>query len=165
MDDICKLSFKDSFGKEISLDEFRGKVLLLVNTATKCGLAPQFKELEALHTEYEGKGLVVIGFPSNTFAQEPEANENMAGTCEVNFGVTFTLSEKIEVNGPKTHPIFAYLKEHSSSTLGKDIKWNFTKFLVSRDGETIKRFAPTTKPEKLRPTLEELLSNGSSQAK
>ncbi len=158
MASVYDLSFEDTYGKEISLKEFRGKVLLLVNTATKCGLAPQFRELEKLHQEYKDKGLVVIGFPSDTFAQEPEANESMAEVCEVNFGVTFLLSEKIEVNGPNTHPIFKYLKEHSNSALGKDIKWNFTKFLVSRDGKTIKRYAPTTKPEKLRGTIEKFLT-------
>lgn len=159
MNSVYDFSFKDSFGKEISLGEFRGKVLLLVNTATKCGLAPQFRDLEALHQEYKDKDLVIIGFPSNQFAQEPEANENMAQTCEVNFGVTFTLSEKIEVNGPRTHPIFAYLKEHSTSTLGKDIKWNFTKFLVSRDDKHVRRFAPTTKPAFVRPEIEKMLAN------
>lgn len=151
------LSFKDTSGKEILLDDFQGKVLLLVNTATKCGLAPQFKELEQLHQDYKDKGLVVVGFPSDTFAQEPEENESMAGVCELNFGVTFPLSEKIEVNGPNTHPIFKYLKEHSNSSLGKDIKWNFTKFLVSRDGTTIKRYAPTTKPSALRADIEKFL--------
>jgi glutathione peroxidase len=138
---------------------YKDRVLLLVNTATKCGLAPQFKELEALHQEYKDRGLVVIGFPCNQFAdQEPETNESMAQACELNFGVTFTLSEKIIVNGPDTHPIFAYLKSHSKSLLGRDIKWNFTKFLVSRDGQTITRYAPTTSPSALRPDIERLLS-------
>lgn len=158
MDSIYDISLKDSYGKELSLADFKGNVLLLVNTATKCGLAPQFKELEKLHQDYKDKGLVVIGFPSDTFAQEPESNESMAEACEVNFGVTFMLSEKIDVNGPNTHPVFSYLKEHSNSALGKDIKWNFTKFLVSRDGKIIKRFAPTTKPEKLRATIEKFLA-------
>lgn len=152
------LSFQDTFEREVPLSEFRGNVLLLVNTATKCGLAPQFKELEKLHQDYKDQGLVVIGFPSDTFAQEPESNETVASVCEVNFGVTFMLSEKIGVNGENTHPVFRYLKEHSNSALGKDIKWNFTKFLVSKDGKTIRRYAPTTKPEKLRATIEQLLS-------
>lgn len=153
---LYDLSFKDTTGKEISLREFEGKVLLFVNTATKCGLAPQFKELEQLHRDYNNKRLVVIGFPSDTFAQEPETNEAMAEVCEVNFGVTFMLSEKIDVNGPNAHPIFKYLKDHSNAALGKDIKWNFTKFLVSKDGKTIRRHSPTTKPEKLRPAIETL---------
>ena len=155
---LYDLSFRDSFGSEVSLADFRGKVLLLVNTATKCGLAPQFKELEKLYLDYKNKGLIVVGFPSDTFAQEPESNETVAGVCEVNFGVTFMLSEKIDVNGLNTHPVFTYLKEHSNSALGKDIKWNFTKFLVSKDGKTIRRYAPTTKPKKLRTTIEQLLS-------
>lgn len=157
MNNFYDLAFKDTTGKEISLGEYRGKVLLLVNTATKCGLAPQFTELEVLHQTYKDKGLVVIGFPSNQFAQEPEANETVVEACQVNFGVTFLLSEKIDVNGPNTHPVFVYLKQNSKSMLGKDIKWNFTKFLVSRDGETIKRFAPTTKPEALRTTIERMI--------
>lgn len=156
---LYDLLFKDTYGKEASLGEFRGKVLLIVNTATKCGLAPQFEGLEKLHEEYKDKGLVVIGFPCDQFAdQEPETNETMAEVCKVNFGVTFQLTQKIDVNGPHTHPVFKYLKSHSKSTLGKDIKWNFTKFLVSRDGESIKRFAPTTKPESLRGIIEKLLA-------
>ena len=158
MDSVYNLSFNDTTGKEISLREFHGKVLLLVNTATKCGLAPQFEGLEKLHEEYKDKGLVVIGFPCDQFAgQEPETNETVAEVCRVNFGVTFLLSEKIDVNGSHMHPVFAYLKARSKSALGKDIKWNFTKFLVSRDGETTKRFAPTTDPEKLRPNIENFL--------
>ena len=156
---LYDLTFKDTVGNEISLGDYRGKVLLLVNTATKCGLAPQFLELEALHEEYGSKGLVVIGFPCDQFAgQEPETNETVVGVCQINFGVTFLLSEIIDVNGAGTHPVFAYLKSHSKSALGKDIKWNFTKFLVSPDGETIHRYAPTTVPAKLRPTIETLLA-------
>lgn len=156
---IYDLAFKDTTGKEISLGEFRGKMLLLVNTATQCGLAPQFTELEALHKQYGDKGLVVVGFPCNQFAgQEPETNESMAEVCQLNFGVTFTLSEKIDVNGENTHPIFAYLKSHTKSLLGKDIKWNFTKFLVSKDGESVRRYAPTTSPSSLRKTIETMLT-------
>lgn len=158
MSSIYDFSFKDPAGTEISLDQFKGKLLLLVNTATKCGLAPQFTELEALHTEYKDSGLVVIGFPCDQFAgQEPETNETMVGVCQINFGVTFQLSEKINVNGAQTHPIFAYLKKHSSALLGKDIKWNFTKFLVSPDGQKITRYAPTTTPESMRNDIVELL--------
>ena len=156
---IYNLSFKDTTGREISLGEFKDKVILIVNTATKCGLAPQFEGLEQLHQDYKGKGLVVIGFPCDQFAgQEPETNETMVKVCQLNFGVTFQLSEKIHVNGPNAHPIFKYLKDHSKSALGKEIKWNFTKFLVSRDGRTIKRFAPTTEPEAMRQSIEKLLT-------
>lgn len=159
MDTLYDLTFNDTHGNKISLAEYRGMPLLLVNTATKCGLAPQFVDLESINQEYKDKGLVVIGFPCNQFAgQEPETNETVAQVCQLNFGVTFLLSEKIDVNGPDTHPIFAYLKSHSKSALGKDIKWNFTKFLVSRDGKTISRFAPTTKPTRLIPSIQKLLS-------
>lgn len=159
MDTIYDLSFRDTAGKQISLANFRGKVFLLVNTATRCGFAPQFKELEALHQQYGKDGLVVIGFPCNQFGnQEPETNESMAHVCELNFGVTFMLSEKLDVNGPNTHPLFIYLKQHSKSALGKDLKWNFTKSLVSRDGKTIRRFAPATTPKSLQPKVEKLLA-------
>ena len=156
---IYDLSFKDTTGREISLGKFKDKVILIVNTATKCGLAPQFEGLEQLHQDYKDKGLVVIGFPCDQFAgQEPETNATMVKVCQLNFGVTFQLSEKIDVNGPNTHPIFNYLKDHSKSAIGKEIKWNFTKFLVSRDGRTIKRYAPTTKPEAMRQSIEKLLT-------
>ena len=158
MSTIYDLHFKDTRGNDISLGDYKGKVLLLVNTATKCGLAPQFRDLQALQDGYGDKGLVVIGFPCDQFAgQEPETNETVVGVCQMNFGVSFLLSEKIEVNGEGTHPVFAYLKTHSKSALGKDIKWNFTKFLVSSDGNTIKRFAPTTTPDKLLPDIQQFL--------
>jgi glutathione peroxidase len=160
MTTIYDLSFKDTTGREISLGKFKDKVILIVNTATKCGLAPQFEGLERLHQDYKDKGLVVIGFPCDQFAgQEPETNETMVRVCQINFGVTFQLSEKIHVSGPNTHPIFKYLKDHSKSALGKEIKWNFTKFLVSRDGRTIRRFSPTTKPEAIRQSIENLLTS------
>lgn len=160
MTTIYNLSFKDTTGREISLGEFKYEVVLIVNTATKCGLAPQFEGLEQLHQDYKSKGLVVIGFPCDQFAgQEPETNETMVKVCQLNFGVTFQLSEKIDVNGPNTHPIFKYLKGRSKSALGKEIKWNFTKFLVSRDGRTIRRFSPTTKPEAIRQSIENYLAD------
>lgn len=153
------MRFKDTMGTDVSLGDYRGKVLLLVNTATRCGFAPQLTELQALQDEYGSRGLVVMGFPCDQFAgQEPETNETVVGVCQMNFGATFLLSEKIEVNGAGTHPVFAYLKLHSKSALGKDIKWNFTKFLVSPDGETIRRYAPATSPAKLRPAIETLLT-------
>lgn len=149
--DFYKLNFKTSRGETVSLDKYSNNLLLIVNTATKCGFAPQFKELEKLHKKYKDKGLVVIGFPSNQFAnQEPETNENMVQACKQNFGVTFLLTEKIDVNGKKTHPVFKYLKENSKSGfLGNKIKWNFTKFLVSADGKKILRFPPNKSPMEL----------------
>jgi glutathione peroxidase len=151
MKSFYDLKFNDTRGNEIVMKRYEGKVLLLVNTATRCGLAPQFEELEAIYQKYKDRAFTVIGFPSNQFAnQEPETNETVAEVCKINHGVTFLLSGLINVNGENTHPVFAYLKEHANSGLfGRDIKWNFTKFLVSSDGKTIKRYAPATKPFKL----------------
>ncbi len=158
MSTLYDLEFKDTEGNNISLSEYKGKVLLLVNTATKCGLAGQFKELEALHQELGDKGLVVIGFPCDQFmGQEPESNDTMVQMCKKHFGVTFLLSEKIDVNGKSTHPVFEYLKHETKSSLGSAIKWNFTKFLVSRDGHTVERFAPTVQPEAMRERIVEVL--------
>lgn len=153
------LEFNDSQGKKIKMNQFKGKVLLLVNTATKCGLAPQFEKLEQIHQKYHNKNFVVIGFPCNQFAnQEPATNVTMTETCRINFGVTFLLSEKIDVNGVNTHPVFVYLKNNSKGGLfGKKIKWNFTKFLVSADAERIIRYSPTTNPLKIEKDIIELL--------
>ena len=158
MNSIFDFGFKDTRGNVISLSQHQGKALLLVNTATRCGFAPQLEELEALHEKYTNKGLVVIGFPCNQFGgQEPETNDSVVGVCKINFGVTFTLSEKIDVNGKNTHPIFEFLKNNSQSVMGKRIKWNFTKFLVAPDGQTIERFAPATTPNAIIPDIERLL--------
>jgi len=152
------ITFRDSFGSTVSMSEFRGKVVLIVNTATKCGLAGQFKELEELHQKYKDKGLVVIGFPSDQFKQEPETNETMVKACLINFGVTFLISEKINVNGKDTHPLFVYLKkELPGGILGSTIKWNFTKFLVSKEGVPFKRYSPTTKPGEIEGDIINLL--------
>ena len=152
-------TFRDSFGSTVSMSEFRGKVVLIVNTATKCGLAGQFKELEQLHQKYKDKGLVVIGFPSNQFKQEPETNETMVKACLINFGVTFLISEKINVNGKDAHPLFVYLKkELRGGLLGSNIKWNFTKFLVSKEGVPFKRYSPTTKPVEIEGDIVSLLA-------
>jgi len=153
------LEFNDSRGNRIQMKQFEGKVLLIVNTATKCGLAPQFNELEKLYQKYKNDNFTVIGFPCNQFAhQEPETNETMVETCKINFGVTFLLSEKISVNGKDTHSVFAYLKQNSKSGIfGKKIKWNFTKFLISSDGKTIKRYSPATNPSKIENDIVALL--------
>lgn len=153
---LYDLSFNDTAGNVIPMQQFQNRVLLLVNTATKCGLAPQFVDLENLHKSYKDKGLTVIGFPCNQFAgQEPETNETLVNVCQINYGVTFLLSEKIDVNGENTHPVFAFLKEHANSgILGDAIKWNFTKFLVSADGLTINRYAPTTSPMDIKEDIE-----------
>ncbi len=145
-------------GKPLPFETFQGRVVLVVNTATKCGLTPQFDGLEKLHDKYKSEGLSVIGFPCNQFAsQEPVENADMESVCKVNFGVTFPLTAKIEVNGPGTHPVFQYLKANSPGFLNEDIKWNFTKFLVSRDGKTIQRYAPTTEPAEIEADIEKFL--------
>lgn len=145
------LEFKDTKGKVFKMKQFKGKVLLIVNTATRCGYTPQFVGLEALYQKYKGKGFNVIGFPCNQFAnEEPESNETMVQTCKIKYGVTFLLSEKIDVNGKNTHPVFEFLKNNSKSgLLGNGIKWNFTKFLVSKDGEKINRYSPNTQPSEI----------------
>lgn len=147
-------------GKTLKMSSFKNKTVLIVNTATKCGLAPQFDELEELHQQYKDKGLVILGFPSNQFLnQEPETNETVEETCRINHGVTFQLTEKIDVNGENTHPVFAWLKEELPGSLGKMIKWNFTKFLITPEGKPYKRYAPTTKPAKIEDDIRKLIKN------
>jgi glutathione peroxidase len=146
-------------GKTIKMSDFKGKVILIVNTATKCGLTPQFDGLEQIHQTYKDKNIVVIGFPCNQFGgQEPETNDSIEESCRINFGVTFQLTEKTEVNGVNTHPVFEYLKNELGGFFGKKIKWNFTKFLVDKEGKPYKRYAPTTKPSKLINDIELLLN-------
>lgn len=148
--DIYKFKIKAPNGDPLSMEAYKGKVILIVNTATKCGLAPQFNGLEALHQKYKEEGLVLLGLPCDQFlGQEPESNETVEEACAINFGVTFQLTEKIDVNGSNAHPLMKYLKEQKSGFLNSSIKWNFTKFLVSKDGKVVKRFSPTTKPEKI----------------
>ncbi|NLP56914.1 glutathione peroxidase [Lutibacter sp. B1] len=146
-------------GEILKMSDFKGKAVLIVNTATKCGLTPQFEGLEKLHQKYKDKGLVVLGFPCNQFLnQEPETNETMEENCKVNFGVTFPLTEKIEVNGENTHEIFKYLKSKLRGGLfGSKIKWNFTKFLITPEGKPYKRYAPTTTPFKIEKDIKQLL--------
>jgi glutathione peroxidase len=156
--EFYQLSANDAMGRPVAMSDFRGKVVLVVNTATKCGLAPQFEDLQRLHEEYKNKGLVILGFPCNQFrSQEPESNATMAETCKVNFGVTFPLLEKIEVNGPHTHPIFKFLKSRLGGLFGSRIKWNFTKFLIDADGRPVRRYSPVTKPVAIEPYIKRLL--------
>lgn len=141
------------------LSAYAGKVVLLVNTATKCGLAPQFNGLEKLHQTYKDKGLVILGFPCNQFAnQEPESNDTVAEACAINFGVSFPLMAKVDVNGATTAPVFKWLKQRLPGTLNDEIKWNFTKFLIDKNGKPQKRFAPTDTPEKIEKYIRTLLS-------
>lgn len=149
----------DIQGNTVSLAQYQGKVLLIVNTASECGFTPQYKGLEALYKQFQDEGFVVLGFPCNQFGAQEKANEEgIQHFCELNFGVTFPLFSKIEVNGEHTHPLYQYLKKAAPGVLGTEgIKWNFTKFLVNRQGEAIERFAPTTKPEALTSKINALL--------
>ena len=137
-------------GTELDFADYKGKVLMVVNTASKCGFTPQYKGLEALYQKYKDQGLVILGFPCDQFAhQEPGNDEEIAQFCEINFGVTFPLMKKVNVNGSDADPVFKFLKSRTRGLLGSSVKWNFTKFLVSRDGSRIERFAPVTTPESL----------------
>ncbi|UTW67580.1 glutathione peroxidase [bacterium SCSIO 12643] len=153
------LTFETPSGKSISMADFKGKVVLVVNTATKCGLTPQFDGLEQLHQKYKDKGLVVLGFPCNQFKnQEPETNDTIEEVCRINHGVTFQLTKKVDVNGENTHPVYKYLKSQLGSFLGRKIKWNFEKFLIDSNGKPYKRYLPTTVPSKLEKDIVKLLS-------
>ena len=147
-------------GKPAHLSTQRGKVLLLVNTASQCGFTPQFGGLEALWEKYRDKGLVVVGFPSNEFGkQDPGSNDEIASFCQVNYGVSFPMMSKVEVNGGGAHPLWKWLKGEKPGLLGSEaIKWNFTKFLVGKDGQVIKRYAPTDTPDSLRKDIEAALA-------
>jgi glutathione peroxidase len=146
-------------GKEVPLSDYRGKVVLIVNTASQCGFTPQYAGLEALYTSYQDKGLTVLGFPCNQFgAQEPGSSAEIGTFCQKNYGVTFPMFEKIEVNGNNAHPLWTYLKDEKPGLLGtKAIKWNFTKFLVDREGHVVRRFGSNETPESIKPAIEKLL--------
>ncbi len=162
---LYDLSYKKSNGTEIQLSEYTGRPLLIVNTATQCAFTPQFAGLEKLHQEYSDAGLVVIGFPCNQFLQqEPLSNEEMESSCQLNYGVTFPLTQKVKVNGQEAHPIFSFLKSHlGGGLLGSDVKWNFTKFLVDGTGKPYKRYPPTTKPSKISKDIKKLLKKTSAR--
>jgi glutathione peroxidase len=146
-------------GQEVDLSAYHGKVVLVVNTASQCGFTPQYKGLQELHDQYGDQGFAVLGFPCDQFGnQEPGDDAEISGFCERNFGVTFPLFSKIEVNGDDAHPLYKWLREQKSGLLGNKIKWNFTKYLVGRDGQVIERYAPTTKPEKLTDDIEKALA-------
>lgn len=145
-------------GAERQLADYRGKVLLIVNTASQCGFTPQYAGLEELHRTYADRGLVVLGFPCDQFGhQEPGDEEEIASFCEKNFGVTFPMFSKIDVNGDKAHPLYQWLRTEKGGVLGKAIKWNFTKFLVDTEGQVVKRYGSMTKPEDLAADIEKLL--------
>jgi len=147
-------------GREVDLSEYEGKAVLVVNTASKCGFTPQYEGLEELYRDYADRGLVILGFPCDQFGhQEPGDEEEIAEFCEVRFGVTFPLFAKIDVNGTDAHPLYRWLRSEKGGVLGDRIKWNFTKFLVGRDGRPIRRYGSTTKPEKLRADIEAALAD------
>lgn len=147
-----------SDGKELDFKQFKGKVLLIVNTASKCGFTSQFAGLEELNQKYKEKGLVILGFPCNQFAnQDPGSNEEILNFCRVNYGVSFQMMKKIDVNGDNAIPLYKFLKEKTKNIMTDNIKWNFTKFLVSSDGSVIKRYAPTVKPSRLEKEIEAML--------
>ena len=147
-------------GQSVPLSQYRGKVLLIVNTASACGFTPQFGGLEELHKEYADQGLVVLGFPCNQFgAQDPGSNDEIASFCQLNYGVSFPMMAKIDVNGPEADPLYRWLCAEAPGLLGsKAIKWNFTKFLVGKDGEVIRRYAPTDAPKDLEQDIEQALA-------
>jgi glutathione peroxidase len=155
---VYAFTAKSLSGKDVSLGDFRGQVLLVVNTASKCGFTPQYEGLEKLHEELHPKGLTVLGFPCNQFGKQEPGNEDEIGQfCQVNYGVSFPMFAKIDVNGPDAHPLYRYLKHEKPGVLGGRIKWNFTKFLVDRAGKVVARYAPTTKPETLAGPIAKLL--------
>lgn len=145
---IYDYTTKSLEGQDVALRDYSGKVLLIVNTASQCGFTPQYAELETLHQKYSPNGLVIMGFPCNQFGgQEPGGSEEIATFCQRNYGVTFPMMQKVDVNGDHTDPIYKYLKDAAPGVLGSEgIKWNFTKFLVAKDGTVVKRYAPTVKP-------------------
>lgn len=153
-------SVQDIAGYPVKLSQYQGKVLLIVNTASNCGYTPQYKGLEQVYEQFKDQGAVVLGFPCNQFgAQEPKGEVEIGAFCEKNFGVTFPLFSKLEVNGEAAHPLFQYLKKEAPGLLGTQaIKWNFTKFLVKKDGSVYKRYAPQTSPHKLVADIEKLLA-------
>ena len=158
MTNLSDFSAKAIDGSEKDLSEYAGKAVLVVNTASKCGFTPQYKGLEEIYKKYEDEGLVVLGFPCDQFGhQEPGTEDEIQEFCELNFGVTFPLFAKVDVNGDDAHPLFQWLKTEKGGAIGSKIKWNFTKFLVGKDGVPIKRYASTTKPEKLTGDIEKAL--------
>ncbi len=159
MPSIYDFSVDDIHGKKVTLDKYKNKVMLIVNTASKCGFTPQYKGLEELYEKFHGKGLEVLGFPCNQFgAQEPGTEAEIAQFCELNYGVKFPMFAKVDVNGAKTAPVYKYLKAEKPGLLGSEaIKWNFTKFLVDRKGNVLARYAPNDTPESIAGDIEKAL--------
>ncbi len=159
MSSVYDFSAKNILGEDVQLSDFRGQVILVVNTASKCGFTPQFKGLESLYGSYKERGFSVLGFPCNQFMQQdPGSDAEISSFCELNYGVTFPMFAKIDVNGDGAHPLFKYLAAEAPGLLGsKAIKWNFTKFLINRQGQVVHRYAPTTDPLQITKDIEALL--------
>jgi len=159
MASIYDFSAKTLDGKTVSLSDFKGNAMLIVNTASKCGFTPQYAGLESLYEKLREKGLTILGFPCNQFGkQEPGNEEEIGAFCRINYGVSFPMFAKIDVNGPNTHPLYEFLKGEQPGVLGtKNIKWNFTKFLVDRNGKVVDRFAPMTKPDEIEKSIATVL--------
>lgn len=159
MSQLYSFSARSLQGNDISLERYRGKVLLIVNTASECGFTPQYAGLQALYERYAARGLEILGFPCNQFGkQEPGDAQQIGAFCEKNYQVKFPMFDKIDVNGAHAHPLYRYLTEEAPGVLGTEaIKWNFTKFLIDREGRPIKRYAPVTKPDAIEPDIEKLL--------
>lgn len=155
---LYDFTVKDSRGNDVNLSKYQGNPVIIVNTASKCGLVGQFEELETLYESYKEQGLVIIGFPCNQFAnQETGTNDEIQSFCKLNYGVTFPVMAKIEVNGDNQHPLYKFLKSQKGGLFGSNIKWNFTKFLIDKNGEVVKRFSPTYKPLKMKKYIEKEL--------
>lgn len=156
---IYDFSVRDIKGNEASMADYKGKVLLIVNTASKCGFTPQFEGLQALHEQLGDQGFDVLGFPCNQFMNQDPANEDaISQFCSLNYGVSFPMFAKVDVNGDGAHPLFQFLKREAKGLMGSEkVKWNFTKFLVNRDGQVTRRYAPTAKPADIRADIEKLL--------
>jgi len=159
MASVYDFTVKNIRGKDVKLDAYKGRPLLIVNTASECGFTPQYKGLETLYQKYHGKGLEILGFPCNQFgAQEPGTEKEIESFCEVNYGVTFPLFAKVDVNGDNAAPLYRHLKKSKPGLLGSEaIKWNFTKFLVDRNGNVVERYAPNAEPESITGDIEKLL--------
>ncbi len=155
---IYDFKVKDNLGKEISLENYKGKTLIIVNTASKCGLTSQFEDLEFLYKKYKNENFEILGFPCNQFAkQELNSNNEIQEFCQLNYGVTFKVFDKINVNGKNAHPLYKYLKKEKSGIFGGSIKWNFTKFLIDKNGNVVERYAPTDSPLKMEEKIKELI--------
>lgn len=156
---IYDFSVKDTKGNHVSLEQYKGKVLLIVNTATACGFTPQYKELQDLYLKYKDKGFEILDFPCNQFGkQAPGSNEEIASFCEIKYKTTFRTFAKIDVNGKNADPLYVYLKQQEKGFLGEAIKWNFTKFLIDKEGNVVDRYAPITRPSKIEDQIAELLN-------